>query len=156
MAALLTDRHGLVHEYRVLLAEYGRAQARCSALLASRAAEIAALQAQVMRLRASTIVQQTVLAFERQDRARMLRLDTTHGVDEAAFEASLAAADMVICQTGCLSQNAYWRVHDHCQRTGKTCVLVPQPSGTAGLLGDAPGAPQNKNGDKVFTLSPLC
>ncbi|MEG0882876.1 MAG: DUF2325 domain-containing protein, partial [Janthinobacterium sp.] len=22
---------------------------------------------------------------------------------------------------------AYWRVHDHCKRTGKRCVLVDQP-----------------------------
>lgn len=44
--------------------------------------------------------------------------------DQAALESSLAAADMVICQTGCLSHNDYWRVQDHCKRTGKTCVLT--------------------------------
>ena len=33
----------------------------------------------------------------------------------------------MICQTGCLSHGEYWRVQDHCQRTGKTCVLVEQP-----------------------------
>lgn len=50
------------------------------------------------------------------------------GVDDvAALEASLVAADLVICQTGCVSHDAYWRVHDHCQRTGKQCVLVDQP-----------------------------
>lgn len=41
--------------------------------------------------------------------------------------ASLAAADLVICQTGCVSHGAYWRVHEHCKRTGKQCVLVDQP-----------------------------
>lgn len=41
--------------------------------------------------------------------------------------ASLAAADLVICQTGCLSHGAYWRVQDHCRRSGKACVLVAQP-----------------------------
>ncbi|RYX91330.1 MAG: DUF2325 domain-containing protein [Comamonadaceae bacterium] len=45
----------------------------------------------------------------------------------AALEASLLAADLVICQTGCVSHNAYWRVQDHCKRTGKQCVLVEQP-----------------------------
>lgn len=40
------------------------------------------------------------------------------------LEADLAAADLVICQTGCLSHGAYWRVQDHCKRTGKACVLV--------------------------------
>ena len=45
----------------------------------------------------------------------------------AALEQSLVAADLVICQTGCLSHGAYWRVQDHCRRTGKACVLVAQP-----------------------------
>ncbi|WP_076592940.1 DUF2325 domain-containing protein [Herminiimonas arsenitoxidans] len=49
------------------------------------------------------------------------------GVDDAALEASLIAADLVICQTGCVSHNAYWRIQDHCKRTGKQCVLVNQP-----------------------------
>lgn len=47
--------------------------------------------------------------------------------DGAGFETSLAAADLVICQTGCLSHDAYWRVQDHCKRTGKACVVVAQP-----------------------------
>ncbi|MBB3178630.1 hypothetical protein FHW64_003041 [Variovorax sp. Sphag1AA] len=40
---------------------------------------------------------------------------------------SLVAADLVICQTGCLSHGAYWRVQDLCRRTGKACVLVQEP-----------------------------
>lgn len=44
--------------------------------------------------------------------------------DACQLEASLRAADMVICQTGCLSHNAYWRVEDHCRRTGKPCIVV--------------------------------
>jgi hypothetical protein len=44
-----------------------------------------------------------------------------------ALEASLAAADLVICQTGCLSHGDYWRVQDHCKRSGKVCMLVDQP-----------------------------
>ena len=47
--------------------------------------------------------------------------------DPDNLEASLQAADLVICQTGCLSHGAYWRVQDHCQRTGKACVLVERP-----------------------------
>lgn len=43
------------------------------------------------------------------------------------LEASLHAADLVICQTGCLSHNDYWRVQDHCKRSGKLCMLVDQP-----------------------------
>lgn len=44
-----------------------------------------------------------------------------------ALDANLAAADLVICQTGCISHDEYWRVQDHCRRTGKPCILVDQP-----------------------------
>jgi Uncharacterized protein conserved in bacteria (DUF2325) len=44
------------------------------------------------------------------------------------LEASLAAADLVICQTGCISHSAYWRVKDFCKRTGKQCVFIDNPS----------------------------
>ncbi|MDY0744199.1 DUF2325 domain-containing protein [Paucibacter sp. R3-3] len=44
------------------------------------------------------------------------------------LDASLAAADLVICQTGCISHDAYWRVKDHCKRHGKQCVFVDKPS----------------------------
>lgn len=45
-----------------------------------------------------------------------------------ALDAVLAAADLVICQTGCISHNAYWRVKDFCKRTGKQCVFIENPS----------------------------
>lgn len=48
-----------------------------------------------------------------------------------ALDSSLAAADLVICQTGCISHDEYWRVQDHCRRTGKPCILVDQPLGPA-------------------------
>lgn len=48
------------------------------------------------------------------------------------LDSVLGAADLVICQTGCISHNAYWRVKDHCKRTGKRCAFVGNPSG-AGL-----------------------
>ncbi len=44
------------------------------------------------------------------------------------LDANLAAADLVICQTGCISHSAYWRVKDHCKRMGKRCVFVENPS----------------------------
>ncbi|MBW7862756.1 MAG: DUF2325 domain-containing protein, partial [Rhodocyclaceae bacterium] len=47
--------------------------------------------------------------------------------DLARIEQSMRAADLVICQAGCISQNAYWRVRDHCRRTGKPCLLVERP-----------------------------
>lgn len=60
----------------------------------------------------------------------------------AALEASLVAADLVICQTGCVSHDAYWRVQDHCRRTGKQCVLVGQPQALQFVRSkQAPGLP---------------
>ena len=55
------------------------------------------------------------------------------GEEESAarLDASLAAADLVICQTGCVSHGAYWRVKDHCKRTGKQCVFVEKPSASS-------------------------
>lgn len=47
------------------------------------------------------------------------------------LDSSLAAADLVICQTACISHNAYWRVKDFCKRTGKRCVFVENPSASS-------------------------
>lgn len=56
-------------------------------------------------------------------------------VDPVRLEASVRAVDLVICQAGCVSHNAYWRVRDYCKRTGKPCLLVESPSPAAS--GDA-------------------
>lgn len=40
------------------------------------------------------------------------------------LETHLGAADLVICQTGCVSHDAYWRVKAHCKRTGKRCIFT--------------------------------
>jgi hypothetical protein len=63
---------------------------------------------------------------------RFLHHDGGEEDSDAKLDATLAAADLVICQTGCVSHNAYWRVKDHCKRTGKRCIFVESPSG-AGL-----------------------
>jgi len=47
------------------------------------------------------------------------------------LDTTLAAADLVICQTGCISHDAYWRVKEHCKRTGKRCAFVDTPSKAA-------------------------
>lgn len=48
------------------------------------------------------------------------------GLEESLhqIDSVVAAADMVICQAGCISHNAYWRVKDLCKRTGKPCMFV--------------------------------
>lgn len=62
---------------------------------------------------------------------RFLHHDGGEEDNPARLDATLAAADLVICQTGCVSHNAYWRVKDHCKRTGKRCVFVETPSRSA-------------------------
>lgn len=59
------------------------------------------------------------------------------GLEDSAalLDASLAAADLVICQTGCISHSAYWRVKNHCKRTGKQCVFVDNPSASSFSFG---------------------
>jgi len=48
----------------------------------------------------------------------------------ARLESSMAAADLVICQTACISHSAYWRVKDFCKRHQKRCIFVDNPSVT--------------------------
>lgn len=59
---------------------------------------------------------------------RFLHHDGGEENSASQLEANLVAADLVICQTGCMSHSAYWRVKDHCKRTGKRCVFVDKPS----------------------------
>jgi hypothetical protein len=69
----------------------------------------------------------------------------------AQLDSALGSADLVICQTGCISHNAYWRVKDHCKRTGKRCAFVETPSaaglarGLRCLLADALAEGGNEN-----------
>lgn len=48
------------------------------------------------------------------------------GLEESLhrIDGVVAAADVVICQAGCISHNAYWRVKEYCKRTGKPCMFV--------------------------------
>lgn len=58
----------LAQEHRALVALYGQVQTRCSAQLREQAWRIDHLEAEVMRLRAAVIVQQTALAIAREER----------------------------------------------------------------------------------------
>jgi len=46
---------------------------------------------------------------------------------QRVLDSRLVAADLVICQTGCISRNAYCKVKVFCKRTGKRCVVVENP-----------------------------
>lgn len=68
---------------------------------------------------------QTVAAGPPRDgEAVFTRLDPD---DPVALEAGLNAADLVICQAGCLTHGAYGRLQAHCRRMGKACILVERP-----------------------------
>src|SRR5450830_1396092 len=157
MGSVHGNEDAIAHEHRVLMGEYGRAQARCSAQLAAQAARIAQLESELMRallrlqwlpvpglqadVREKAVLYVGSYLTQAADGALMAQqaveqaggrfLHHTGGDDGAddvaTLEAGLVAADLVICQTGCVSHDAYWRVHDHCKRTGKQCVLVDQP-----------------------------
>lgn len=47
------------------------------------------------------------------------------------IDSVLAGADIVICQTGCISHSAYWRVKDLCRRSGKPCMFVKTASASS-------------------------
>ncbi|MDD2712299.1 MAG: hypothetical protein PHU77_05195 [Simplicispira sp.] len=123
----------LLAEHLALCRAYAAAQERCSRLVAQQQADIAQLQAQVLRLRAAAIVQVSALAFVRADPAPLAPVNlpaTPMPGTLALLQASMAAADLVICQTGCLSHGAYWRDNGHCRRTGQACALPGAPATT--------------------------
>jgi hypothetical protein len=69
--------------------------------------------------------------------------ESLHRIDGA-----IAAADAVVCQAGCVSHAAYFRLKDACKKLGKPCVFVQSPGvgsfarGLAVLGGTAPATSQ--------------
>ncbi len=169
----------LIKENGVLARELGRAQERCTRVIAEKAAEVEHFQAQLVQQRAIAIGKDSRIAFLVQDMEELKAVLTTQrqgdtarespvtfhlkektvlcvggrngnvanyreviekagghfahhdgGLEDshAVLDSVLVAADLVICQTGCISHNAYWRVKDFCKRTGKQCVFVENPS----------------------------
>ena len=144
----------LPREHLCLLTAYGQAQLHCTALVRTQAREIEALQAQLVRLRGQLLQRDTLLAWLREDRpARPGALDaatacgnalnsdapdTAHELPASAEQeaepelpADLLQAHLVICQTGCVSHDHYWRAQSQCRRTGDICLLATQPDALA-------------------------
>lgn len=68
------------------------------------------------------------------------------------LESSIASADAIICQAGCINHGAYWKVKDYCKKTGKSCFYARNPSISnfiAGLkaLGQRPALPEHTDMD---------
>lgn len=47
------------------------------------------------------------------------------------IDAIVAGADAVVCQAGCVSHAAYWRLKDACRKLGKPCVFLKSPGVTS-------------------------
>lgn len=129
------DIDELLCEYLTLLTSYGQMQQFCSQHLHDQAQTIERLQTQLMQSRARAMLRESQLAWRLPIHVQPA---TQTGLAPPAFtphepaeneslEGRLYEADLVICQTGCLSHGAYWRVQNHCKRTGKICLLVEQP-----------------------------
>jgi hypothetical protein len=73
----------------------------------------------------------TTAATRRAPGRPLLHHDGGDEDNSARLDDTLGAADLVVCQTGCISHGAYWRVKDHCKRTGKPCLFVETPSRSA-------------------------
>lgn len=139
-----TATSSLLNEHIALCRTYAEAQVRCSRHIAAQRAELAQLQAQAVRLYSQVLVLTTALAWARADHVArqpaVAQEETLEPVTSLSppgrtpcqvtpLESSLADANLVICQVGCLSHGAYWRdKHDQCRRSGQTCVLVQSDS----------------------------
>ena len=101
------------------------------ATLARRVKELSKRLQELMREKLLPVyapVISSTMTDEREKRRSADSAESAESGELSGLEASIVAADLVICQTGCLSHGAYWRVQDHCKRTGKTCMLVEQPA----------------------------
>jgi hypothetical protein len=64
------------------------------------------------------------------------------------IDAAVAGADAVVCQAGCISHAAYFRLKEACKKLGKPCVFVKSPGvgsfarGLAVLGGEVPASHQ--------------
>ena len=115
-------------EHLAVCRAYGEVQERCTRVMAGQQAEIDRLHAQVVRLRGALVVRETALAYAREDHERLVARLALERDPQAV------AADLVLCQTGCLGHGNFWRVQDQCRRSGKACVLID----AAGRLENAP------------------
>jgi hypothetical protein len=98
------------------------------ATLARRVKELSKRLQELMREKLLPVYAPAISSAARDGPEKVESAESEESGELSGLEASIVAADLVICQTGCLSHGAYWRVQDHCKRTGKTCMLVAQPA----------------------------
>lgn len=130
-------------EFLILLRHLALVQQRIDQQLRSQQQEIGALQQALMQSRAARIIDLSrrswlaqpastnalsekpapkvvappALIGSLRQKLRAAELDTRKTI-------GALAAEVIICQTGCLSHEAYWRVQEYCRRHGKRCLLL--------------------------------
>lgn len=130
-------------------AEHAEAMRRCSALAASpeRGGEDrlpALAERAILCVGGRTASVPAYRQLVERSGGRFLHHDGGVEDNAARLDTTLSAADLVICQTGCISHSAYSRVKDYCKRTGKRCIFVENPSSAGlarALLALAPAEP---------------
>ncbi|WP_016834209.1 DUF2325 domain-containing protein [Herbaspirillum lusitanum] len=98
------------------------------ATLVRRVKELSKRLEELMREKLLPVYAPAISSTMTGEREKRESVESAESGELSGLEAAIVAADLVICQTGCLSHGAYWRVQDHCKRTGKTCMLVEQPA----------------------------
>lgn len=97
-------------ENAVLINALAKAQQRTSVCISALHGQVQDQSSLLVRLRGALLLKETELMCVRDDMAALLH-------------ASGQAADLVICQTGCVSHNQHWLDGTDCKRTGQPCVL---------------------------------
>ena len=121
----------LALENQVLIQRLGNVQAQCTEQFAALHQSLMLAQQQAMRLRAQQILQVTHLSWRLQQRLdNYARAGRQAGANTTVI--SWAQADAVICQTGCVSHQAYWLVGEVCLRRGEACTVAHSAAGSEG------------------------
>jgi hypothetical protein len=107
----------LIHEHQALVRQWGRLQAQIDGLLKEQALQHAQWTAELMRLRAQLIIQDTQafwgMAYARLPRPRPGKRENTRPAP---------SVKQVICQSGCVSQAHAWMDgDDQCRLYGGAC-----------------------------------
>ena len=115
----------LIAEHAVLARALGTAQRRFTAEAAAAEARIAALQRELAQMRSERTQMLALLGRLAQalPAAPRRRGGRTPDAEPVATHAAWVEADRLICQTGCRSDGAPWRVEDRCRRSGVRCVF---------------------------------
>lgn len=107
-------------EYRCLLRMWGRLQSELSAQCQAHARVRAALEAEVIRLRAELLIAHTA-QFWGMAAGRITRAAPQRTTPSASLR-SQPATEEVLCRTGCEGHAHHWLdERDGCTRTGQPC-----------------------------------